>query len=145
MSYFDSGYIAKFYVDEPDSAAVRRLAESLGEVHCSALGRAEVAAALHRKLREGVFGDAAFREILSQFEDDCSRGLWTWIPVTTAVLAAALAIIRHVPRSVFLRGADAVHLSCARESGFTEVYTGDRHMTVAAAHFRVNAVAIRPR
>ena len=145
MSYLDSGYIAKFYVDEPDSPSVRRLTEALGEVHCAALGRAEVATALHRKLREGVFGEAEFREVIAQFEDDCSRGLWMWIPVTAAVLTATVAVIRRVPKSVFLRAADAIHLACARESGFTEVYTGDRHMTVAAPHFRVRAVAVRPR
>jgi predicted nucleic acid-binding protein len=135
----------KFYVDEPDSAAVRQLAESLGEVHCAALGRAEVSAALHRKLREGVFGEAAFREIIAQFEDDCSRGLWMWIPVTAALLTATVAVIRRVPKSVFLRAADAIHLACARESGFTEVYTGDRHMALAAPHFRVRAVAVSAR
>lgn len=126
MSYLDSGYIAKFYVDESDSPSVRRLAESLGEVHCAVLGRAEVSAALHRKLREGVFGEAAFREIIAQFEDDCSRGLWTWIPVTAAVLGATVAVIRYLPKSVFLRAADAIHLSSARENGFTEIYTGER-------------------
>jgi len=145
VSYLDFGYIAKFYVDEPDRQSVRRLTEALGEVHCAASGRAEVSAALHRKLREGVFGDAEFREVIAQFEDDCSRGLWMWIPVTAAVLTATAAIIRRVPKSVFLRAADAIHLACARESGFMEVYTGDRHMTVAAPHFRVRAVAVRPR
>ncbi len=124
---------------------MRRLTEALGEVHCAALDRAEVSAALHRKLREGVFGEAALRELIAQFEDDCSSGLWMWIPVTAAVLTATVAVIRRVPKSVFLRAADAIHLACARESGFTEVYTGDRHMTVAAPHFRMRAVAVSPR
>ena len=145
MSYLDSGYIAKFYVDEPDSPSVRRLTEALGEVHCAALGRAEVSTALHRKLREGVVDEAAFREVIAQFEDDCSRGLWMWIPVTAAVLTATVAVIRRVPKSVSLRAGDAIHLACARESGFTEVYTGDRHMTAAAPHFRLRAVAVNPR
>ena len=41
MSYFDSSYIAKFYLDEPESDAVRRLAESLGQVrfHMAAAAR----------------------------------------------------------------------------------------------------------
>jgi len=121
VSYLDSGYIVKFYVDEPDSPSVRHLAESLGEVHCAALGRAEVAAALHRKLREGAFSEAAFREVIAQFEDDCARDLWTWIPVTATILAATVAVIRQVPKSLFIRGADAVHLACAHESGFPEV------------------------
>ena len=144
MGYLDSGYIAKFYVDEPDSPSVRRLAEALGEVHCAALGRAEVATALHRKLREGALSEAAFREVVAQFEDDCSHDLWTWIPVTSTILAATVAVVRQVPKSVFIRGADAIHLAGARESGFTEIYTGDRHMTLAAPHFRVKPVTIRP-
>lgn len=143
MSYLDSGYIVKFYVDEPDSPSVRQLAESLGEVHCAALGRVEVAAALHRKLREGVFTAASFREVAAQFEDDCSHDLWTWIPLTATILATTVAIIRQVPKSVFIRAADAIHLACARESGFTEVYTGDRHMTLAAPHFRVRPVTVQ--
>ena len=32
MSYFDSAYIVKFYLNEPESDAVRRMAESLGHV-----------------------------------------------------------------------------------------------------------------
>ena len=91
MGYLDSGYIVKFYVDEPDSPAVRRLAEALGEVRCASLGRAEVSTALHRKLREGIFREAAFREVLAQFEHDCADGLWTWFPVTSGVLAVTVA------------------------------------------------------
>lgn len=144
MGYLDSGYIAKFYVDEPDSPSVRRAAEALGEVHCAALGRAEVATALHRKLREGALSEAAFREVIAQFEDDCSHDLWTWIPLTATILAATVAVVRQVPKSVFIRGADAVHLVCARESGFTEIYTGDRQMTLAAPHFRLTPVTVRP-
>jgi hypothetical protein len=30
VSYFDAAYIAKFYLDEPESDAVRRLAEHVG-------------------------------------------------------------------------------------------------------------------
>ena len=144
MGYLDAGYITKFYVDEPDSAPVRELAEALGDVHCAVLGRAEVAAALHRKLREGAFTETVFREVVAQFEDDCSRDLWTWIPVTATIVAATVTVIRQAPKSLFIRGADAIHLACARESGFTEIYTGDRHMTVAAPYFRVRPVTVRP-
>ena len=64
MSYFDSAYIAKFYLNEPESDAVRRLAESLGHVHCSALGSVEVEGVFHRKWREGAIGQ---REKVSRF------------------------------------------------------------------------------
>jgi uncharacterized protein len=145
VSYFDSAYLAKFYLDEPDSDAVRRRAESLGQVHCIVLGQVEVAAVFHRKLREGAFGDAAFREVMAQWDDDRAQGLWTWLPITMALVARAAATFERLPRSVFLRAIDALHLTCAREHGFQEIYTNDRHMSSAARHFRLRAVVVGSR
>jgi len=51
--YFDAALIAKFYVNEPGRDAVRRLARQAGTVVTSGIAVAEVAAAFHRKLREG--------------------------------------------------------------------------------------------
>lgn len=137
MSYFDSAFIAKFYLDEPQSDAVRKLAEDLGRVHCAVFGRLEVAAVFHRKWREGEFSERAFREVSDQFADDCAAGLWTWLPLTDELIAGAAAAIRTLPKEVFLRSADALHLVCAREHGFGEIYTNDRHMRGAAGHFRL--------
>lgn len=144
MTYFDSAYIAKFYLDEPDSEAVRRLAESLGEVRCAVIGRIEVAAVFHRKFREGAFDARALREVMAQFEDDCGQTLWTWLPLTAALAAKAAEAFARVPRPVFLRAADALHLVCAVEHGLAEVYTNDRHMLAAARHFRLKALTVAP-
>lgn len=140
MSYFDSAFIAKFYLDEPESDAVRRLAETLGEVHCVHFGQLEVASAFHRKWREAAFSDAAFREISSQFADDCAAGLWQWLPVTAALLETAAEAIRRLPKTVYLRSADALHLACAREHGFKALYSNDRHVLAAARHFRLKGI-----
>ena len=145
MSYFDSSYIAKFYLDEPESAAVRQLAESLGQVRCAAIGQVEVAAVFHRKLREGAFDAGTFREVIAQYDDDCGQGLWTWLPLTTALAAKTVAAFARLPRPVFLRSADAVHLSCAHEHGFPEIYTNDRHMSAAARYFRLKPLAVASR
>ena len=142
MSYFDSSYIAKFYLDEPESEAVRRLAESLGQVRCAVIGQAEVAAVFHRKLREGAFDAGAFRELMGQFVDDCGQGLWTWLPLTTALAAKTAAAFARLPRSVFLRAADALHLICAQEHGLPEIYTNDRHMSAGARHFRLKPMTV---
>jgi predicted nucleic acid-binding protein len=144
VSYFDSAYIAKFYLDEPESEAVRHLAESLGQVRCAVIGQVEVAAVFHRKLREGVFDAGAFREISAQFSEDCRHGLWSWLPLTAALAARAAAALGQLPRTVFLRAADAIHLTCAVEHGLRDIYTNDRHMAAAARHFRLKAVAVRP-
>jgi predicted nucleic acid-binding protein len=142
VSYFDSAYIAKFYLDEPESETVRRLAEALGQVHCSVIGQIEVAAVFHRKLREGAFNAGAFREVMAQFDDDGGQGLWTWLPLTTALAAKSAAAFVRLPRPVFLRAADALHLMCAQEHGHREIYTNDRHMTTAARHFRLKAMTV---
>ncbi|HYN13675.1 MAG TPA: type II toxin-antitoxin system VapC family toxin [Burkholderiales bacterium] len=140
MSYFDSAFIVKFYLDEPESNAIRLLAESIGEVHCVQLGRLEAASAFHRKWREGAFTDVAFREVSGQLADDCAAGLWQWLPVTAALVEAASAAIRRLPRTLFLRSADALHLTCAREHGFEEIYSNDRNVLAAARHFKLKGV-----
>ena len=145
MSYFDSSYIAKFYLDEPESDAVRRLAEALGQVRCAVIGQTEVAAVFHRKLREGAFDARAFREVMGQFVDDCGQGLWTWLPVTATLAAGTVAAFTRLPRSVFLRAADALHLICAQGHGLAEIYTNDRHMSSAARHFRLKALTVTSR
>lgn len=141
MSYFDSAFIAKFYLDEPESEAIRALAASLGRVHCVSYGRLEVAAALHRKLREGTFTEPVLREVSGQFSDDCNAGLWTWLPITDELIAAVAQSITRLPGTVFLRAADALHLACAREHGFAEIYTSDRHVLAAAHHYKLKAVS----
>ncbi|HEU0007857.1 MAG TPA: type II toxin-antitoxin system VapC family toxin [Terriglobia bacterium] len=142
MSYFDSAYIAKFYVDEPESDAVRRLAETLGRVHCCALGRIEVAGVFHRKWREGAFTEREFREVSAQFSDDCGAGLWTWFSVTDGLIANAAESFRTLSKRITIRSADALHLVCARENGLRRLYTNDGHMRRAAPAFGVEARTI---
>ena len=144
MSYFDSAFIAKFYLDEPESEAIRALAESLGEVHCVAIGRIEVATVFHRKWREGAFSASAFREVSDQFSDDCAASLWQWLPLTVPLVEAAAHAVRRMPRTMFLRSADALHLTCAREHGFRSIYSNDRHVLAAARYFKLKGVNTTP-
>lgn len=47
----------------------------------------------------------------------------------------ASALMVSAPRDLFIRTADAVHLSTAQEIGERDVWTNDRHMLAAAAYF----------
>ena len=132
-------------MDEPESEAVRRLAETLGQVGCAAIGQIEVAAAFHRKFREGTFDTHAFRAVMAQFHHDYGQALWTWLPFTAALSARTAAAFAHLPRPVFLRAADALHLICAQEHGLREIYTNDRHMSAAARHFRLKPMTVASR
>jgi predicted nucleic acid-binding protein len=50
---------------------------------------------------------------------------------------------QRTPRStVFLRSGDTLHLACAEEYGFQEVYTNDRHMLKAARHFHLTGMNV---
>lgn len=142
MSYFDSAYIAKFYVDEPDSAAVRHLAEALGRVHCCAFGRVEVAGVFHRKWREAVFSERAFRAVSAQFADDCAAGLWAWLPLTDSLIARTAQSLQALPRKVTVRSADALHLVCAREHALRRIFTNDKQMLAAAAAFGIEGQGV---
>ena len=142
MSYFDSAYIAKFYVDEPESDVIRQLAESLGRVHCCALGRVEVTSVFHRKWREGAFTEREFREVTAQFTDDCDAGLWAWLSVTDTLIVSAAETVRSLGKNIIIRTADALHLVCAKEHGLRRIYTNDRHMLLAASAFGVEAKVV---
>jgi hypothetical protein len=83
--YFDAALVAKFYVNEPGRDAVRRLAKRAGTVATSGIAVAEVAAAFHRKLREGAIDVPVFEALQGQFHHDVTRGLWTLIYPTPAL------------------------------------------------------------
>ena len=60
--------------------------------------------------------------------------LWEWLPLTTAVMTAVVDAYGSLPRDVFLRTGDAVHLLSARDHGLDEVYSNDRRLLAAAPY-----------
>ena len=132
MTYFDTAYILKCYVKERGWQEVRALARRRQRLACSVYGRLELHAALHRKLREGDLTVRQLKVVLHQFRMDEQARLWTWLPLTAAVTSAVTGAFSNLPRCVFLRAGDAVHLLTARENGITEVFSSDRHLQAAA-------------
>ena len=142
MSYLDACYLAKFYLAEPDSARVIAFVQSQPSVSCLSVGRAEVVSMFHRKFREKVVDEAGFQLLCDQFEADCAAGMWRWVPLDDAVLNASAKRLRAVPATTFFRAADALHLTCAVEEGFTAIHTSDRHMLAAAQAFGLQPVVL---
>jgi len=140
--YFDSAYIAKFYLDESDSDAVRERAIAEGEICSCVLARIEVTSVFHRKWREKSRSLAEFLALIKQFEADCLANLWTWLPMSGAVVNAAAAKYLTLPDTIFLRSADAIHLACAAEAGFKELYSNDKHLLAAAGRFGLAGAVI---
>jgi predicted nucleic acid-binding protein len=129
--YFDAALVAKFYVNEPGRDAVRRLARRAGTVATSGIAIAEVAAAFHRKLREGSIDTRVFEALQGQFQHDVARGLWTVIGPTPALFDEVRALFARLDRRVFLRSLDAVHLMTAKTERFDRVYSNDAHLLAA--------------
>jgi predicted nucleic acid-binding protein len=133
--YLDTCYLAKFYFNEPDSLEVRKLVQAADAIHSSQWASAELHAMIHRRLREGVLSRVEARDIASRFAEHVEARLWNLLPVTETLLKATSALLLSAPRELFLRTADAVHLTTALHNGEREFWTSDRHMLAAASHF----------
>jgi predicted nucleic acid-binding protein len=140
--YFDAAYIAKCYLNEPGADRVRAVAYDADGLASCELGRLEFASILERHVREHHMTRREMKAILKDFEDDEAGGVWQWFGVTSGLLEKARKAVLDLPSTVFLRSCDALHLACAEEHGFQEVYTNDRHMLQAARHFHVNGVNV---
>jgi len=135
LLYFDAAFIAKFYLQEPESDAIRAFTEDSPGITSIVIGRLETELVFSRKLREGTLTSSAHEALIAQFQVDCEDGLWTWLPVTDELVAAAQETTRRLPAGVFVRSLDALHLTCARWHGHERIYSNDKHLVSAAPHF----------
>lgn len=140
MRYFDSAFLAKCYLPEPGHQTIVACANEAGRIASSWFSRAEVAAVFHRKLREGSLSAAEHREVLAQFRQDCRDGIWHFLPVSREILEAVETAFAQLPPSVYVRSADCLHLVTAREAGFREICSNDRHLLLAAPYFKLKGV-----
>lgn len=142
MLYFDSNYILKCYLPEPQAHRVRALARQPVAKCCSAWGRIEVIAALHRKLRERSLSRAALKALWSRFESDEVACVWTWLPFDQPVQTVVSQTCLKLDAAVFIRAGDAVHLATAALHGFAEIHSHDRYLLNAAPEFGLIGVDV---
>ena len=135
--YFDSAYLVKCYLGDPDSEKVRKLFVSAGAVCSTALCLAEVACAIHRAVREKTITQAQASDSREALTSHIKGGLIMLIPVSDAILHSVQSVVATMPVNLFLRSGDALHLATARHEGFSEIWSNDRHMLRAASHFGI--------
>jgi predicted nucleic acid-binding protein len=140
VTYFDAAFIAKCYLNESGSEAVQEAAMTADGLASCEIARLEFFSLVHRHIREGHISVRESREVLADFERDEGDGVWRWLPVDRRLIRQICERVRKFPRNVFLRTGDAIHLGCARENGFGEVHTNDRHMLAAAPLFGLKGV-----
>jgi len=144
MIYFDSTYLAKCYLPETGHLEVRATALRAGSLQSVAIAQIEVASVFHRHFREGRIRAPALAEYLEQFSQDCAEGVVSFLPVTPELLQLGTSTYQNLPAALFLRSADCLHLCAARQAGFKEIYSNDRHLLVAAPHFGLRPVNVIP-
>ena len=135
MYYFDSAYVAKFYLNEPDSERVRNLAQRPAPFYSSVICIAEVSSAIRRRTGAHSLSRRQAQEVSDLFRSDVEGGVWTLVPASEGLLWGVHRILHSLPAGVPLRAGDAIHLASARHAGFREIWTNDRHVLRAAAHF----------
>ena len=142
VAYFDTAFVVKCYVSEDGCEAVRAAASVMAQLVTSELARAEFAAAIHRKRREHNIVRRDASAFLTQFDTDCADGVWSFVPVSSAVIARAWGVLHDLPTAVYLRAADAIHCASAVEFGLPLIYSSDRHVLKAALHFKLKGIDV---
>ncbi len=140
--YFDTAYIAKCYLNEPGGKEVRDLARKATGLCSSALAMAELACVFHRQIREGLLTAQQALRLRSLFLDDLNNDVWLLLPVSDHLLHRVETLMRSLPSKAYVRAGDAIHLASAREAGFTEIWSNDRHLLAAAAHFGLHGRSV---
>jgi predicted nucleic acid-binding protein len=123
---FDASALFKRYSGEVGVERVLQLQQQATRVSAAAHCKTEVASALMRQWREGLFSDLEFSRVLSEIERDFDELSAT--PLSVLVERHAIAAMRVSP----LRAVDALHIGTAQVAGVDLFVTADRRQAVAA-------------
>ena len=138
--YYDSAYLFKVQALERGSEPVVAHAATVAGLACSLQGWAEFACACHRKFREGAATRNEVKSLLAQLDADTVAGGIRWLSITRSMIERVEEMSRTAPAACFLRASDALHLACAAENGFRDIYSNDRHLLSAAHLFGLRGV-----
>jgi len=79
---------------------------------------------------------------LQEFLNETRGGAFRWLPLSERVLERAALVYARLPATIFLRTADALHLSTASENGFREIHSNDAKLLSAAPHFGLRGLNV---
>jgi predicted nucleic acid-binding protein len=144
LAYFDAAYIAKCYLNEPNASLIRQFAYQSDSLISCEIARVEFYSVVQRHLREGNITAQDSQQVLKDFDRDEKDGVWNWIQITHSLIQTVCEYISSLPPDAFLRAVDAIHLACAAENGFNEIYSNDRHMLGSARHFGLKGINLIP-
>ena len=140
--YFDTAYVAKCYLNEPDGKEVRRLPMRASGLYSSMLCVAELACVFQRQIRERKIRPDDASRWRATFLDDIREGIWVLFPVTDQLLCRVESLTAGLPPDAYLRAGDAIHLASAADAGFEEIWSNDRHLLTAAPRFGIKGKSV---
>jgi predicted nucleic acid-binding protein len=144
LPYFDTSYLVRLYLRDHGFEKVRELAASGTAITSAWHAQSEIVAAFHRAFREGRLPQGPHLAVMEQFINDSRDGFYHWLPLTDSIQQRLEQFFMKASNTTFLRAADALHLACAAEHGFTEVHSNDRHFLAAAPLFGLRGVNLIP-
>lgn len=135
MIYLDSSYLFRLYLRGAQTKPIEDFLQSGETVACAMHGKTELYSAFHRGFRENVYPLSQVEKMIEQVNLDTRQEYLHWFSITEKTISFTQSVYSKAPATCFLRGADALHLACARENGFKEIYSNDKHLLAAASFF----------
>ena len=123
---FDASALFKRYSGEAGVDRVQDLQMQAGRITAAAHCKTQVASALTRQWREGLFTDEEYDRILAVIDADFEE--LSVMPLSSPVERHAIAVMRLAP----LHGMDALHIGTARAAHVDLFVTADRRQAAAA-------------
>ena len=99
-AYFDTVYIAKCYLNEPDSKPVRDLAFRSDDLYSSAWCIAELACVFQRQVREDQLTRAQADRLRGFFLEDVQNGVWSLVPISERFQFRVESLVSALPKSM---------------------------------------------
>jgi len=94
------------------------------------------------ELRERAISARLYEITLQEFLNETRGGAFRWLPLSERVFERAEVVYARLPATIFLRAADALHLSTASENGFREIHSNDAKLLSAAPHFGLRGLNV---
>ena len=129
--YIDTSALAKWYLNEANSAVFVQFLSSIDTAVISSLTQTEMRSLFSRRRRIGELSVAIETLLFSAFVEDIDRGWLQIFPLDAARFAEATNLLSRYP-AYSLRTLDALHLAQAAHCGVDALATADLVMAETA-------------
>jgi predicted nucleic acid-binding protein len=76
------------------------------------------------------------------FLADIKDRVWSLLPISERFLFRVESLVSTLPRSLYLRAGDAIHLTAAQGAGFAEIWSNDKRLLQAASAFGLTGKSV---